>query len=106
MCRRLGALLMIDDSVENALKCVTADPPVPVLLFGDYMWNQRVGRYSDITKETSFEDKLKREGGREFWKDDSVALEKEIPPDAPLTRVKDWNEVLEWVEKKTAEGQL
>ena len=54
---------MIDDSVENALKCVTADPPVPVLLFGDYMWNQRVGRYSDITKETSFEDKLAREGG-------------------------------------------
>ena len=104
MCRRLGALLMIDDSVENALKCVTADPPVPVLLFGDYMWNQRVGRYSDITKETSFEDKLAREGGREFWKEESA--DREVPPGAPLTRVKGWREVVEWVEKRREEGKL
>ena len=106
VCRKLRAKFLIDDSMENALKCVVTDPPVPVLLFGNYSWNTRLGRYGDITKETSFEDKLKREGGREFWKDDSVALEKEIPPGAPLTRVKDWNEVLDWVEKKTAEGQL
>ncbi|TBU64735.1 hypothetical protein BD310DRAFT_943733 [Dichomitus squalens] len=106
VCRKIGAKFLIDDSVENALKCVVADPPEPVLLFGDYSWNTRVGRYSDITKETSFEEKLKREGGREFWKEDSAALEKEIPPSAPLTRVKDWKEVLEWVEKKTAEGKL
>ena len=97
---------MIDDSAENSLKCATADPPVPVLLFGDYAWNKRVGRYSDVKAEVSFEEKLKREGGREFWKDDAAQLEKEIPPGAPLTRVKNWDEVLEWVEKKRAEGLL
>ena len=95
---------MIDDSAENALKCVTADPPVPVLLFGDYMWNKRVGRYGDITKETSFEDKFAREGGREFWKEEST--DREVPPGAPLTRVKGWREVVEWVEKRREEGKL
>ena len=104
MCRRLSAKVLIDDSVQNALMCVTTDPPVPVLLFGDHQWNQRVGRYSDITKETSFEEKLAREGGREFWKEESA--DKEVPPGAPLTRVKGWAEVLEWVEKQMAEGKL
>ena len=95
---------MIDDSAENALKCATADPPVPVLLFGDYMWNKRVGSYSDIKLETSFEEKLAREGGREFWKEEST--ESLLPPGAPLTRVKDWTELVRWVEKQMAEGKL
>ena len=63
-----------------------------------------MGRYSNIASETSFEEKLRREGGREFWKEESV--DKEIPPGAPLTRVKGWKEVLEWVEKKRAAGEL
>lgn len=63
-----------------------------------------MGRYSNIASETSFEEKLQREGGREFWKEESV--DKEIPPGAPLTRVKGWKEVLEWVEKKRAAGEL
>ncbi len=107
VCRKIGAKFLVDDSIENALKCVVdADPPVPVLVFGDYPWNSRIGRYSDVSKETSFEEKLQREGGREFWKEDSIALEKEMPPTAPLTRVKGWTEVLEWMEKKTAAGEL
>ena len=63
-----------------------------------------MGRYSNIASETSFEEKLQREGGREFWKEESV--DKEIPPGAPSTRVKGWKEVLEWVEKKRAAGEL
>ncbi len=97
---------MIDDSIENALKCVTAVPPVPVLLFGNYQWNSRIGRYGDVKLEVSFEEKLKRENGREFWKEESAQLKNEIPPGVPLTRVKNWGEVLEWVEKKRAEGVL
>ncbi|KAI0757327.1 hypothetical protein C8Q80DRAFT_1133095 [Daedaleopsis nitida] len=106
VCRKIGAKFMIDDSIENALKCVTADPPVPVLLFGDYQWNQRVGRYLNVKDEVSFEEKLKREGGREYWKEESANLEKEIPPGAPLTRVKNWGDILDWVEKKKAERAL
>ena len=95
VCQKLGAKFLIDDSLENALKCVTASPPVPVLLFGDYEWNHRIGRYGDVKNETSFEDKLKRECGREFWREESV--DKEVPEGAPLTRVNGWSEVLEWV---------
>ena len=84
------------------MKCATAVPPVPVLLFGDYAWNQRMGQYKDIKAEVSFEEKLKREGGREFWKEEAVV----VPEGAPLMRVKGWREVLEWVEAKKAEGSL
>ncbi|KAH9912249.1 uncharacterized protein BXZ73DRAFT_56398 [Epithele typhae] len=104
VCRRLGAKLMVDDSAENALKCAVADPPVPVVLFGEYEWNKRVGRYSDVSKETSFEDRLAREGGREFWKEES--LEKELPPGAPLYRVKDWEALIDWVDKQREEGRI
>ena len=104
VCRRIGAKFLIDDSVENAIKCVTADPPVPVLLFGDYAWNQRLATYKNIKDVVSFEEKLKQEGGREFWKEESA--DKQIPPGVPLTRVKGWSEVLEWVKAKKAEGSL
>ncbi|KAI8995432.1 hypothetical protein BD414DRAFT_479513 [Trametes punicea] len=102
VCRKIGAKFIVDDSIENGLKCVTTEPKVPVLLFGDYQWNQRVAHYGNIKKEVSFEEKLKREGGREFWKEEKV----EVPEGAPLTRVKNWDEVLQWVEKQKTEGKL
>lgn len=40
----IPAMLLIDDSIENALDCATATPPVPVLLFGAYPWNRHVSR--------------------------------------------------------------
>ncbi|KAH9945618.1 hypothetical protein B0H21DRAFT_429036 [Amylocystis lapponica] len=95
VCRKIGARLMIDDSVENALKCATADPPMPVLLFGDNQWNQRVATYGDIKDELSFAQKLEKEGGREFWKEETVT----IPEGAPMTRVKDWHGVVRWVKQ-------
>lgn len=102
MCHRLKAKLMIDDSIENALKCIHADPPVPVLLFGDNEWNQRESKYADISKELSFDQRLEKEGGREFWKEETV----EIPEGAPLTRVKGWDEVVAWVEAAKKDGRI
>ncbi|KAI9068017.1 hypothetical protein FKP32DRAFT_1643051 [Trametes sanguinea] len=102
VCRKLGAKFLIDDSAENAIKCVTTEPQVPVLLFGDYAWNQHAAHYDDVTKEVSFEEKLKREGGREFWKEDKLV----VPEGAKLTRVKNWEEVVQWVETQKAEGKL
>ncbi|KAI0728549.1 hypothetical protein C8Q72DRAFT_779596 [Fomitopsis betulina] len=95
VCKKLGAKLMIDDSLENALKCIQADPPVTILLFGDYEWNKRSGTYKHINDEVSFEERTKREGGREWWHDDDAI----IPEGAPLTRVNNWAEVVEWVQK-------
>ncbi|CDO70228.1 hypothetical protein BN946_scf184942.g28 [Trametes cinnabarina] len=102
VCRKLKAKFLVDDSAENAVKCVTTEPQVPVLLFGGYAWNQRVAQYSDVKKEVSFEERLKREGGREFWKEEKL----ELPEGAQLTRVKDWEEVMQWVEKQKADGKL
>ena len=93
---------MIDDSIENSLKCVHANPPVPVLLFGNNEWNQRESKYSNINEELSFEQRLAQEGGREFWKEEKV----HIPEGAPLTRVNGWDEVVAWVEAAKDEGRL
>lgn len=38
MCRDIGAVLLIDDSLQYAMHCYKAD--IPVILFGDYAWNQ------------------------------------------------------------------
>ena len=45
---------------------------------------------------------LKRENGREFWKDDVV----DIPSEWPITRVPDWKGVVAWVETALKEGRL
>ncbi|KNZ79631.1 hypothetical protein J132_08933 [Termitomyces sp. J132] len=91
VCADLKAVLLIDDSVENALQCATHKEPTQVLLFGNYEWNKRA---SGPQEEMSFDRRLEIEGGKEFWKDEIVA----IPEGAPLTRTKDWNEVVRWVQ--------
>ncbi|KAL0950732.1 hypothetical protein HGRIS_007507 [Hohenbuehelia grisea] len=100
VCNDLGAKLLIDDSAENATQCSTYTPPVRVLLFGDYSWNQRVCGPGDQADEMTFERRLIAEGGREFWKEEKF----EIPEGAPLTRVRDWTEVVRWVKQAKAEG--
>ena len=93
---------MIDDSVENCLKCINADPPVPTILFGDREWNKRESKYGDISTELSFAQKFEKEGGREFWKEERVV----IPESAPLKRVRDWAEAVAWVEEAKRSGKL
>lgn len=102
MCKKLNAKFLVDDSLENALKCATHAEPTPVLLFGDNAWNQRESKYTDIKDELSFAQRLEKEGGREFWKDEVTA----IPEGVPLTRVKNWGEVIQWVESQRREGKL
>ncbi|THH29738.1 hypothetical protein EUX98_g4458 [Antrodiella citrinella] len=102
VCHKLKAKLMIDDSVENSLKCIHADPPVPVLLFGNNEWNQRESKFTDITQELSFEQRLEKEGGREFWKEEKV----EFPEGAPLTRVKGWEDIVAWVQAAKKDSRI
>ena len=92
----------LDDSLENALKCVTHSEPTPVLLFGDNAWNQRESKYANIKDELSFAQRLEKEGGREFWKEEVAR----IPEGVPLTRVRDWQGVIQWVEQQKKEGRL
>ncbi|KAF9015478.1 hypothetical protein BDQ17DRAFT_1341135 [Cyathus striatus] len=102
VCVDLGAILLIDDSAENALQVVTSSKPTPVLLFGNYQWNQRVCGSGDACEEMSFDRRLKACGGKEFWKEEMLV----IPKGASLWRVKDWTSVVEWVEQARKEGRL
>jgi len=38
MCARIGAVALLDDSLDYARQCASAG--IPVFLFGDYPWNQ------------------------------------------------------------------
>lgn len=102
VCLTIGAKFLIDDSLENALKCAKHPQPTPVLLFGNNAWNQREAKYGAIEDEMSFEARLKKEGGREFWKDEVV----HIPAELPITRVPDWKAVVAWAEAALLEGRI
>ncbi|KAF8649756.1 hypothetical protein AX16_005523 [Volvariella volvacea WC 439] len=102
VCNDLGAQLLIDDSAENSIQCATADPPVKVLLFGDYEWNKRISGHGDATDEMAFDNRLKANGGKEFWKEETL----DIPDGVPLWRVKDWGEVIRWVRQAISDGTI
>ncbi|KIK07409.1 hypothetical protein K443DRAFT_129090 [Laccaria amethystina LaAM-08-1] len=102
VCEDLKAKVLIDDSAENALQCVTEIKATPVLLFGDYEWNQRLSRPGDARDEMSFDIRLKECGGHEFWKEEKL----EIPSGSPLWRAKNWDEVVLWVQARRREGGL
>ncbi|KAF5384739.1 hypothetical protein D9757_006237 [Collybiopsis confluens] len=105
VCAKLNARLLIDDSSENALQLVTTlSEPIPVLLFGQYEWNKRISSHADSVESMVFENRLQIEGGREFWKEER--FEDHIPDGAQIRRVKDWEEVVEWVKTARAENRL
>ncbi|GAW03394.1 had-superfamily hydrolase [Lentinula edodes] len=108
VCADLKARLLIDDSSENALQVSTsssaATPPTPVLLFGHYEWNKRLSLHSDAVDAMAFDTRLQIEGGREFWKYER--FEDHIPEGAPLHRVRDWEEVVQFVKSARAANEL
>ncbi|KAH6916826.1 hypothetical protein BKA70DRAFT_313918 [Coprinopsis sp. MPI-PUGE-AT-0042] len=104
VCDDLKAVLLIDDSSENALQCTTAERPTPVLLFGNYEWNKRVCQSGsgDKLNQMSFDARLEHEGGREFWKDETVP----IPEGAPLWRVNGWVDACTWIKQRIVDGKF
>ena len=102
VCLKIGAKFLVDDSLENALKCARHKQPTPALLFGNNAWNQREAKYGDIQDEVSFEERLRKENGRQFWIEENV----EIPAHLPLTRVPDWAGVVTWAEAALKNGSI
>ncbi|TFL03985.1 hypothetical protein BDV98DRAFT_563365 [Pterulicium gracile] len=101
VCHDLGARLLIDDSSENALQCATFAHPTPVLLFGDYQWNQRRSLPEDNREDMTYDVRLAREGP-EFWAKEHF----DVPEGVPIHRVNDWAAVIRWVKKARDEGRL
>lgn len=79
--------------MENALACSKADPPISVLLFGDYQWNKRESRLENPQDHLGYNERLEFEHGREWWKEETVDLPTNV------TRVKDWKEVVSLIER-------
>jgi len=75
---------------------------MPVLLFGEYEWNKRVCSLDDVHDDMSFDIRLKACGGKEFWKEEMIS----IPEDAQLWRMKDWSEVIRWIQQARADGRI
>lgn len=46
ICKDIGAVLLIDDSLQYAYQCHSAD--IPVILFGEYAWNQKHSVHSTL----------------------------------------------------------
>jgi hypothetical protein len=94
-----GAQLLIDDSSENAYESSIASPPARVLLFGDYPWNAIVHQPNRLTEEDklTYVEKEKRgilDRAQERRKE--LIAEGWLPQG--VERVKDWDEVVRWVE--------
>jgi hypothetical protein len=108
VCIDIGAKLLIDDSLENALACanyipldgVLAEPP-PVLLFGSYEWNKRPSSASDEHDGMAYDNRFQREGGT--FLDEDVKRGDEALDLAntrhSVRRVNDWTEVVRHVTK-------
>ncbi|QRW14843.1 hypothetical protein RhiLY_13842 [Ceratobasidium sp. AG-Ba] len=109
----IGARLLIDDSLPNALLCA---PVAPVLLFGNYQWNKRPSTDSSPQDKMSYaererweEAEAKRRAaqtGTETTKDDwHKWWEREDLHELPanITRVDSWKSVIDWIE--SPEGQ-
>ncbi|KZP32280.1 hypothetical protein FIBSPDRAFT_1036915 [Athelia psychrophila] len=116
VCLSIGAKLLIDDSLENALHCAShssaAGPPTPVLLFGAYEWNKRQSFSTDNRDDRAFAARLVTEGP-EFWKKDDVDIDairkgdgKGEGGEVPLWRVRNWAETVRWIGKAREEGRL
>ncbi|KAG8896725.1 hypothetical protein FRB99_008690 [Tulasnella sp. 403] len=87
--KMIGAVLLIDDSLENATIC--AEENIHVLLFGKYQWSRRHSGTSTPQDFMSREERIKA-GDHEFWEKEVVTT---LPP--LIRRVDGWHDVVEWV---------
>lgn len=110
VCIRIGAKLLIDDSLENAMASAEHVPESeddvvpPVLLFGDYQWNKRLSFPEDEHDDMAYARRVElRNGDTSFLAEDARLGEEALARANEkrrnfVQRVKDWNEVVRYVE--------
>ncbi|KAF8559366.1 hypothetical protein OG21DRAFT_1453730 [Imleria badia] len=107
VCVRIGAKLLIDDSLENAMACaehVGDDVAPPVLLFGDYQWNKRLSLPEDDHDDMAYARRTElRNGDTDFLVEDVRQGEEALARANEkrrnfVQRVKHWKEVVRYVE--------
>lgn len=85
----MGARLLIDDSVDNALVCAAAG--FPVLLYGDYPWGQRLSPVSNSLDKFSFAARRALDSSN-WWEKERVVLPEKV------WRVHSWKEAVRWIQ--------
>ena len=110
VCIRIGARLLIDDSLENALACAeyfthSGDcVPPSVLLFGGYQWNKRLSLYEDEHDDMAYARRVElARGSTDFLVEDIRKGEEALARANAkrlnfVQRVKDWREVVSCVQ--------
>lgn len=111
VCIRIGAKLLIDDSLENAVACAEYVSPTgedgvapPVLLFGDYQWNKRLSLPEDEHDDMAYERRVELgNGSTDFLVEDARQGEEALARANEkrrnfVQRVKDWKAVVSYVE--------
>ncbi|KAJ1310260.1 hypothetical protein OPQ81_007002 [Rhizoctonia solani] len=114
--KMIGAKALIDDSLPNALLCTEV---VPVLLFGEYQWNQRPSFDETIQDRMSYSERQRWEqvqakhraenngievqesDWNEWWERDNLYI---LPQG--ITRVRTWSEVIEWFKSEKGRKDL
>jgi len=89
--RDIGAFVLIDDSLDNAISCATGlQPHLPVILFGSYQWNRRHSPLPrSLEGQATYAERSVTES--EWWKRD-VVDDATLPP--AVRRVADWRQVV------------
>ena len=106
----LGACLLIDDSLENALTCAAHEPPLPVLLFGKYPWNSHLTAEDTTEDDKAHQERVLRGIESEKGEDLAFRLKREEEtkgrldlPDS-VQRVDNWEEVVETLKGLSKDG--
>ncbi|KAK4689009.1 hypothetical protein P7C73_g1083, partial [Tremellales sp. Uapishka_1] len=89
LCQAIGASILVDDQYGN-FPPMLENSDIHCLLFGDYAWNQNDIDFSDPADLLSHAER--QEQGL-------VLAKRDIKEGGRLKRVKDWKEVVEFVEK-------
>jgi hypothetical protein len=90
LCKELGAILLIDDALENCIVCSTYD--MKAIIFGGYEWGKRHSTAGSDDDTESYTERLLRQPNERWWENDIV---KDLPDG--LVRLGTWHEVVAWV---------
>jgi extradiol dioxygenase family protein len=90
ICRDIGAVLLIDDSLQYAYQCHTAN--IPVVLFGEYAWNQKHSVHPALFKDG---DVAIHKFDRELHTTD---IDRDMDISSALYRVHDWRHMKEAID--------
>ena len=101
-----GALLLIDDSADNAVESSRAQTDCPVLLFGSYPWNAVVldPDQKDELDNLTYVDMVSRGLLDKVEERRRKRIEAGWLPDH-VERVADWDAAVEWVDRWEASGR-